>query len=199
MRRIPRGWLPKTADDGMSSRRLSTFTRMVILAAFYFVSAILGNKISFLSGSVQLVWLPAGIALAAILLYGYRFWPGVALGAIFFSLMKGSVGVFMAGTVIGNVIGAIVCAYLLEHFVQFRTSLGRVRDVAGFVCLACLLGTTVNAAFNAVSLYYDHVVPLSALSSTMLEWWFPNAIAVLVVTPFILAWGTPSSIPWHPR
>src|SRR5262245_13034637 len=191
--------LEKSFESPMNSPRLSTLTRVVILAAFYFLAAMLENEVSFNSGGVQLVWPPAGIALAAILLFGYRFWPGVALGAILFTFMQGRLGIFMIGTAIGNTIGAIVCAYLLERFVQFRTSLERVRDVAGFVCLACLLGTTVNAAFNVVSLYYEGQVPLNALFPTMLEWWTPNAMAGLVVTPFILAWGTPSSLEWSPR
>jgi integral membrane sensor domain MASE1 len=61
-------------------KELTTFTRVVLLIALYFIGGLLGKRASFLSGSVVLVWPPAGIALAAILLFGYRFWPGVALG-----------------------------------------------------------------------------------------------------------------------
>ena len=61
-------------------RKLTTFTRMVMLVGLYFLGGLLGKQGTFLSGSVVLVWPPAGIALAAILLFGYRFWPGVALG-----------------------------------------------------------------------------------------------------------------------
>src|SRR5262245_9971016 len=94
--------LEKTFESPVNSPRLSTVTRVVILAAFYFLAAMLGNEFSFKSGGVQLVWPPAGIALAAILLFGYRFWPGVALGAFLFTFMQGRLGVFMIGTAIGN-------------------------------------------------------------------------------------------------
>ena len=67
----------------MNRPRLSTLTRVVILTAIYFLGGLLGKESSFMSGTVALVWPPAGIALAAILLFGYRFWPGVALGAVF--------------------------------------------------------------------------------------------------------------------
>ena len=63
-----------------SSPGLTTLTRVVILVALYFLGGLLGKQASFLSGSIALVWPPAGIALAAILVFGYRFWPGVALG-----------------------------------------------------------------------------------------------------------------------
>ena len=98
------------------SPSLTTFSRVVLLIAFYFAGGLLGKESSFLSGSTALVWPPAGIALAAILLFGYKFWPGVALGAILFSFTNGlPFGFFTLGTAIGNTVGAIVCAYLLER------------------------------------------------------------------------------------
>ena len=57
---------------------LTTLTRVVILIALYFLGGLFGKQASFLSGSVALVWPPAGIALAAILLFGTgsgRAWP----------------------------------------------------------------------------------------------------------------------------
>src|SRR5216117_1987949 len=99
---------------------LTVATRVVILTAFYFVGGLLGKKASFLSGSVALVWPPAGIALAALLLFGHRFWPGVAFGAVLFSLMDGvPFGFFTLGTAIGNTLGAIICSFLLRRFVGF--------------------------------------------------------------------------------
>src|SRR5947208_16386283 len=109
---------------------LTTLTRVVILTAFYFVGGLLGKEASFLSGSVALVWPPAGIALAAILLFGYRFWPGVALGAVLFSFMNGvPFGFFTLGTAIGNTVGAIVCAFLLKRSICFDNVMDWAREV----------------------------------------------------------------------
>src|SRR2546425_9398898 len=179
---------------------LTTLTRVVILTAFYFLGGLLGKKASFLSGSIALVWPPAGIALAAILLFGYRFWPGVALGAILFSLMDGvPLGFFTFGTAIGTTIGALTCAFLLKRFIRFDNAMERTRDVAGYIALACFLGTTVNAAFNVVSLMYAGAVAWDALFPQVLEWWVPNALAALVVAPVIVTWATPCGLRWNPR
>ena len=149
---------------------------------------------------MALVWPPAGIALAAILLFGYRFWPGVALGAVLFSFMNGMpFGFFTLGTAIGNTMGAIVCAFLLKRFIAFDNAMERTRDVTGYIGLACFLGTTVNAAFNVVSLAYSGAVAWDNLFSTTLVWWVPNALAGLVVAPFIITWATPSAIRWNAR
>ena len=173
---------------------------MVVLIAIYFLGGLIGKETTFLSGSVALVWPPAGIALAAILLFGYRFWPGVALGAVLFSFMNGTpFGFFTLGTAIGNTMGAIVCAYLLKNFIAFNNAMERTRDVTGYILLACILGTSVNAAFNVVSLAYSGAVKWEDLFSTTLVWWVPNALAGLVVTPFLVTWATPSAIRWNGR
>jgi PAS domain S-box-containing protein len=185
-------WLP--------NQKLTTFTRMVVLIALYFIGGLIGKATTFLSGSVALVWPPAGIALAAILLFGYRFWPGVAVGAILFSFMNGTpFGFFTLGTAIGNTMGAIICAFLLKRIVAFDNAMERTRDVTGYIGLACFLGTTVNAAFNVVGLAYSGAVAWDNLFSSTLIWWVPNALAGLVVAPFIITWATPAPTRWNTR
>ncbi len=179
----------------MKSTRLSTPVGALLLAALYVVSGVLGYRSSFMRGEVALVWPPAGIALAAILLFGYRMWWGVALGAWMFTLMNGTpFGFFTVATAVGNTVGAIVCAYLLERFVRFQNSMERLNHAAGFVLFACLLGTTVNAIFNVVGLGYSGRLPWDQLFSNAMIWWVPNAMGALVVTPIILAWSSPISL-----
>ena len=183
-------WLPQ--------QNLTTFTRVVMLIALYFLGGLVGKTTTFLSGSVALVWPPAGIALAAILLFGYRFWPGVALGAVLFSFMDGvPFGFFTLGTAIGNTMGAIVCVFLLKRIIAFDNAMERTRDVTGYIGLACFLGTTVNAAFNVVSLAYSGTVAWDNLFPSILAWWVPNALAALVVAPLIITWATPSANRWN--
>ena len=50
-------------------------------AAVYVASAKLGLTLAFVAQQVTVVWPPTGIALAAVLLVGYRSWPFTALGA----------------------------------------------------------------------------------------------------------------------
>ena len=200
---VPVGSFGNQNNSGVkpkSKSELTTFTRVVILTAFYFSGGLLGKSAAFLSGSIALVWPPSGIALAAILLFGYRFWPGVALGAVLFAFIDGvPLGFFTLGTAIGNTAGAVICTYLLRRFIDFDNALERTRDVTGYVGLACFLGTTVNAAFNVVSLVYSGMVSWEHLFPKILEWWVPNALGGLVVTPFIVSWATPSHLRWNPR
>jgi hypothetical protein len=172
----------------------------MLLAAAYLIGGMLGNASSFMKGEISLVWPPAGIALAAVLLFGYRIWWGVAVGALVFTFTRGSpFGFFTVATAIGNTVGAVLCAYLLERFVQFENAMERVKHAAGFILFACVLGTTVNALFNVIGLCYSGKLPWDDLFSDAVIWWVPNAMGVLVVTPIILAWLSPGTLRPHRR
>ena len=58
------------------------FARMLGVALLYFFCAKLGLLLSLVANSVTLFWPPSGIALAALLIFGVRIWPGVLLGAL---------------------------------------------------------------------------------------------------------------------
>jgi PAS domain S-box-containing protein len=179
----------------MKPSRLTTPVGATLLALLYVVSGLLGHSSSFMNGEVALIWPPSGIALAAILLFGYRMWWGVALGAWVFTFMSGSpFGFFTVATAVGNTVGAIVCAYLLERFVAFQNSMEKLKHAAGFILFACLLGTTVNATFNVIGLCYSGRLPWEQMFENVIVWWVPNAMSALVVTPIILAWSSPSSL-----
>jgi PAS domain S-box-containing protein len=168
-----------------------------VLTGFYFLAGYLGKKSSFFSGNVALVWPPAGIALAAMLMYGYQIWWGIAFGTVVFALVDGlPLGYFTLGTVIGNTIGAVICVYLLKRMVNFENAMERTRDAAGFLVLACGLGSTVNAMFNAVSLVYANKSTWDALFARTIDWWVPNALAIVVVTPVVISWTSRTTMRW---
>ncbi|HSH93334.1 MAG TPA: MASE1 domain-containing protein [Roseimicrobium sp.] len=181
----------------MRQTGLSNLTRITLLMAAYVVAGLAGNYCKFDSQQIVLVWPAYGIGLAAIILFGYRFWPGVALGAILFSVIHGELSVpLIASTAMGSTLGAIVCAFLLQRFTEFKSSLERVRDVASFTALACALGTTVNAAFNAAGLLISGAIESEQLLEVLVSWWVPNAMAGLIITPLLLTMGSRSNVNW---
>ncbi len=160
----------------------------------YVFGGFLGRQMAAFSGQSGLVWPPAGIALAGILVFGYRFWPAVALGTFAFSIIQEvPFGFFMLAMAMGNTLGAVVCALLLKQVAKFENSLERTRDALVYLLLVGGLGTAINALFNMAGLWYDHKISPAAMDSTLLDWCMPNALAMLVVTPLIITWFAPSS------
>src|SRR5438270_6869292 len=65
----------------MNPRKIPTLPAIGALTLIYLVAGKLALKLAFLNASASPVWPPAGIALAAMLLLGYRVWPAIFVGA----------------------------------------------------------------------------------------------------------------------
>src|SRR5437660_9989110 len=79
-RRIPPD-VDRKGSWAMQSRRFSALPLIGILAVIYFIAGKLGLMLTSLHASPSPVWPAAGIALAALLLLGYRAWPAIFIGA----------------------------------------------------------------------------------------------------------------------
>jgi integral membrane sensor domain MASE1 len=60
---------------------------LAVIAALYFATGKLGLALSVEAKQVTAVWPPSGISLAALLLFGYRAWPAIALGAFLLNFL----------------------------------------------------------------------------------------------------------------
>ena len=78
----------------LTTQRTSAWSHLVLFVGAYFVAGKLGLILAFLHVSASPVWPPTGLALAALLLFGIRFWPAIFLGAFLVNLTTaGSVDV----------------------------------------------------------------------------------------------------------
>jgi signal transduction histidine kinase len=160
------------------------------LAAIYFVSARLGLMMDAVAGFATLVWPPTGIALAALVILGYRVWPGIFIGAFIANLSTGAPLLAALGIGVGNTLEAVVGTYALRRIPGFRPSLDRLRDVVGLILLAAGLSTMVSATIGVSSLYLAGIVSPDQAGEAWRAWWLGDLIGDLVVAPVLLVWAT---------
>jgi PAS domain S-box-containing protein len=149
---------------------LPDLARIAIVAAVYFGVGKLGLTLTFDNSSVTAVWPPSGVALAAVLLWGYRVWPGIALGALLANATTQGSALTVCAIAAGNTLEPVVGAYLLRR-VGFRRSLERMRDVVALVVLAGALSTTISATIGVSSLAADGLVHHGMFLANWREWW----------------------------
>src|SRR5881396_320491 len=65
----------------ISKQALKTAAQIAGAAVLYYAAARLSLHLAFENTNASPVWPPSGIALALVLLLGYRVWPGILLGA----------------------------------------------------------------------------------------------------------------------
>lgn len=160
---------------------------MLVLAAVYVVTAKFGIEQPVAHGVITPVWAPSGIAIAALLAFGPRLWPGIALGA-FIANATSDISIAAAlGICVGNTAEALVAAFLLNR-VGFRIAMERVRDVIAFVALGAIVSTAISATFGVTSLSLAGDAVGSDYLQEWLLWWFGDLIGALLVAPMILVW-----------
>src|SRR5579864_1428953 len=155
------------------------------------------------------VWPPAGIALAGFLLFGYRVWPGILIGAFFTALgpsfhPAGAAAVLRssgvaAGIAAGVLLQASAGTALIRRFVGFPAALDEAADVAKFLILGGPVACALGAAWSVAVLALAGIHPWFHYPFNWWAWWVGDSIGVMVVTPLILIWvGEPRAV-WRAR
>ncbi len=164
--------------------------KVAVLTGVYYGAAKLGLNLAFASSSVTAIWAPTGIALAAVLLWGYRVWPGVALGALLANGWTGIPIYSVLGIAAGNTLEALAGAYLLRELADFRASLERVRDVIALAILGGAVSTTISASIGVTSLLVGNEIASDNFGSVWRTWWLGDMGGDLVVAPALLVAAT---------
>jgi integral membrane sensor domain MASE1 len=120
-------------------------SRILLLAILYFAAARLGLSLASLHKNVTPVWPPTGIAIAALLIYGRRLWPGIFIGALAVNALTDIPLGSAVGIATGNTLEAIAACWLLQRVARWRNSLDSVADVMRFVACATVLAPIVSA------------------------------------------------------
>ncbi len=164
---------------------------VVVLAAAYYGAAKLGHTLRY-TASVTAIWPPAGLGIAALYLWGLRFWPGVFIGELLVngellvdhtSLPLGS----LIGQQAGNMVEIIVGAWLLRRLIGPRASLDRAEQVGGLI-VAAGTATAISATVGTVSMLAGDVIELSDVPTFWRTWFLGDTAGALVVLPLVLTW-----------
>ncbi len=164
--------------------------KILALAVIYQLAARVGLKMAYVQPNTSPVWPPVGIALAALLIFGFDLWPGISLGVLLgftwtgvsFSL------VFLAlGITIGNTLEVLALAYFLKKVVRLRNELDRIRDVVGLLLIS-LVCTVIGASIGTTTLMLTGNGTWQSFWAIWVTWWIGDLLGAVVVTPALLTW-----------
>ena len=172
---------------------------ILVVAILYYGAANLSLRLALEKTNASPVWPPSGIALAAVLLWGYRIWPGILLGAFlanvvaFFANQAASartIVVVSSAIGIGNTLEAVVAAFLLHRLVGARSPFYRAQDVFKFTA-AALLACCVAPSVGPTSISLAGIAPSPVYGTIWFTWWLGDTTGILLVTPLLLTLSEP--------
>src|SRR5438552_7716160 len=151
-----------------------------------------------LHASASPVWPPAGIALAASLLLGYRAWPAIFIGAFLVNVTTaGNVATSFA-IATGNTLEALVGAWLVNRFAGGTNVFDRLQGVFKFA-VAAGISAIISPAFGVTSLGVAGFADWANYGAIWLTWWLGDATGDLVFTPLVLLWSIASKRSWNKK
>ena len=169
---------------------------LAALAGVYFVAGKLGLKLAFLNASASAVWPCTGIALAAVLILGYRVLPAILIGAFLVNLTTAGSVATSIGIAVGNTLEGVVGCYLVPRFAGGQRAFERAHDIFKFGFLAAVVSTSVSATIGVTSLALGGFAKWAMYGPIWCTWWLGDAVGGLVVTPLLLLWRENPRLNW---
>jgi integral membrane sensor domain MASE1 len=169
--------------------------RVAGLAVAYVLTGWLGLLVAIPPGYATAVWPSSGLALAAMLGWGRRCWPGVWVGSfavnLWVAFTSPASGLTLAcvgaaaGIAVGSTLQAVLGAWLLRRWVNVDRLFERGTAILAFVAVeaGCCL---VAASVGLVNLCAAGLVAWDHFFDGWRTWWLGDLIGVLVVTPVAL-------------
>lgn len=172
----------------LGSRSYRVLAANLIVGVAYFIAGKLGLQLAFDNQSATAVWPPTGIALAALLIFGYRVWPSILLAAFFTNLTTAGTVATSLGIAVGNTLEGLLGCWLVERYAGGLRVFESTQNLFKFAFIAVLPSTVVSATIGVTSLALGGFAQWPDFASIWLTWWTGDLTGDLVVAPWLLLW-----------
>ncbi|QVM87885.1 CHASE domain-containing protein [Pseudomonas lalucatii] len=135
-----------------------------------------------------------GIALAAVLIWGYPMLAGVFLGSTLLNLSIGFSSLdqlsrhdlaLASGIALGTSLSTLLGSWLIRRLVGFPTPLTSERSIFLLLFLGGPLACLISASVGTGALYLNQIVDAADVSFSWWTWWVGDSIGVLIATPLM--------------
>ncbi|NPV85862.1 MAG: PAS domain S-box protein [Anaerolineae bacterium] len=172
--------------------------KIILLTLAYYVAGKISFSLSFAPNDIILLWLPAGIALAALLRYGVDLWPGVFFGSLFANASHAALPhTTLVIIALGNMLACLSSTYILKTWLHFDPGMERVRDVLAFLVVGAIWNPLISAVFGVAGLLLANQISLSLFFYNWWVWAINDSMSILLLTPFLLAWSAAHWVKWR--
>jgi PAS domain S-box-containing protein len=155
-----------------------------LIFAVYFIVAHIGLKLATLNAAVSPVWPATGVAIGAILFFGYRFLPAIYLGAFLTNYLTNIPLASVFFIAMGNSLEAFAGAYCIKYIQSKREWFGIYCTTAS-VIITSVLASIISATIGVASLTYFQATPIEQFNSLWLTWWTGDTLGGIIILPLV--------------
>lgn len=194
----------------LSSRSpfLLMLIRILLLACAYWIAGWLSLQLAIPPGFVSGLFLPMGIALGAMLIWGVPMIGGVLLGSTLLnlsvSLLAGhsfSSAIFLIAFEIacGSALASLAGVLLIRRYVGFPNDLTDERKIFLLFVLGGPVATSLSASIGSSVLLLNGLIDSRQWFYSWWTWWIGDAIGVLIAVPLMCVFFAEPRHFWRSR
>ena len=172
--------------------RLSLKTNRRRIAAFFFVilSYFIASRIGLYFSTdtqVSIIWPATGIGISAMMIFGFSYWPAVALGALLANVMTGGSGLVIFGVTAANVLEAVIGATVTTKLVNtvLKNKLGAHNNSFALI-LGNFAGAWVSASIGVFCLCISGAIDWKFFQENWITWFAGNYLGGIILVPYLL-------------
>lgn len=159
---------------------------IVSLFFLYIATGVVGLAAGFAPPGTTLIWLPSGIALGALLIFGYGIWPLTFVSAAAVLLIDRAPVPAALLLAVGHTMESLLAAYLVNRYASGRHALKNPRNSFRFAGVALLAATASGATVNALSAVLTGMVPPTHYGEAWLALSLGSVVGMLLMAPPIV-------------
>ncbi|RLA24199.1 MAG: hypothetical protein DRQ61_01595 [Gammaproteobacteria bacterium] len=174
-----------TSSKGLPHSLWIVFT--VTLA--YYLAGQVGLLFSIPPSNAGVIWPASGIALAAVMVFGWTAIVGVFIGNFLtvFPLFPEEVTLFLSCiNGFGAALQVTLAAWLINRFVNLSDGFSTEKDIFKFLFLGGPLASLVSPSFNLSVHLKTGLLGAERFWESWLFWWIGDTIGVLIFAPLVL-------------
>jgi len=145
------------------------------------------------------VWPPAGIALGAFLVLGYRVWPAILFAAVLLygSVLGGEPSVLILAA--GNTGEGMLAAYLVNRYAGGRHALQDPQNCFRLASLVALSSATTGATIGAATLALFQRAGWADFGAIWINWALGTFAGSVFIAPMVMLFSQGSIGRWKPK
>ena len=161
--------------------------KLAVLCVIMVITGRLSLLLTGTSAGVALIWLPAGVALVALVFIDRHLWPGVAVGSFVTNMTFGLPLATALGIAAGSTLGVLAGVYALQ-LAAFSKRTEEIINAVKFNGIGATASAFVSAVVGVIALYTTGIIPEESLLANGLRWWIGDALGIFLVGGFMWAY-----------
>ena len=161
-----------------------TFT--ILFALLYFITGEISFTLETTTSFETLsIFIPEGVALASIMLFGRKVVGGIFLGQVLLSLSSGLTFFTTVAIATTNALEAFIAFHLIRRF-KIKITPEDLSGIYKLFALILFILQPFSSFFATLWLYIGDVVSSSDIFDTAFTWWFGNVMGQILLTPTLV-------------